>query len=751
MNPIDLKPDSATDPEAIDDAIFDAAMNIDDPHLRSVFLERSFQGDPEGKARLEDLIAHAGESSAFFIETGRHSGLLAHELILDLPAAINVSAPMDLAVEGPESRIGRYQLKHRIGAGGCGVVYEAEQQEPVKRRVALKVIRLGMDTENVIARFEMERQALALMDHPNIARVLDAGTTAGGRPFFVMELVRGDRITTYCDQEKLGVEARLRIFIQVCHAIQHAHQKGIIHRDIKPSNILVATHDGISLPKVIDFGIAKATGNQVSGKTMATAWDQMIGTPAYMSPEQIDMGGIDIDTRGDVYSLGALLYELLTGRPPFDGDMLVKMGMSQMRRTLLEKNPPLPSSYLIEGGESAEEAAENRGVEKGRLISKIRGDLDWVVMKAMDKDRNRRYQTVNGLAMDIKHYLANEPVIARRPGRVYLLEKFFQRNRIACISGIAAGLSLVGGLSMATTLYLRERVALAEQERLRKEAEAAGMKETRLRAQAQARANVSRVAVLLSEGKVAEADLLLQESPLDSIEPSREAADVYRSLGAWNAIYGRWPQAVQCFTLLNQANRLDHPNAIAEGLDLIMTAPTFLEAGDLVGYETFRKTTLDHLLPVASALSAEHLLKVCLLAPAKTDILSRLAPAAEICASANSSKPSHPSFPEWNALSLALYHYRLGNQTLALQWCDRCLSYPDKAGTRIASIHALKAMIRNRMGDGDNASVHLQTARAMIPATVSPSEEGQRSPPGYWFAWSVARILAREAEEMLNR
>jgi serine/threonine protein kinase len=749
MNTIRSGADPALDPAAVENAIFDAAMNIDDATLRAAFLSRSFHGDPGGKARMEDLIAHAGESSAFFIETGRHSGLLAQELIRDLPGSSD--PPIALASEGPESKIGRYQLKERIGEGGCGVVYEAEQQEPVKRRVALKVIRFGMDTENVIARFEMERQALALMDHPNIARVLDAGTTAEGRPYFVMELVKGDRITTYCDQEKLGIEGRLGIFIQVCHAIQHAHQKGIIHRDIKPSNILVATHDGISLPKVIDFGIAKATGNHVSGRAMATAWDQMIGTPAYMSPEQIDMGGIDIDTRGDVYSLGALLYELLAGRPPFDGEELMKIGMSEMRRTLLDKNPPRPSSLLLEAGEWGDEAAANRGCEKSRLISKIRGDLDWVVMKAMDKDRNRRYQTVNGLAMDLKHYLANEPVIARRPGRVYLLGKFFRRNRIACISGIAAGLSLVGGLSMATTLYLRERVALSEQERLRQEAEAAGMKETKLRAQAQARANVSRVAVLLSEGKVTDADLLLQESPLDSIEPSREAADVYRSLGAWNAIYGRWPQAVQCFTLLNQANRLDHRVVIAEGFDLIMTAPTFLEAGDPAGYEMFRRMTLDHHLPVATSLSAEHLLKVCLLSPADADVMNRLKPVADICASADPLQSGRHTFPEWNAFSLALYQHRLGNQSVALQWGEKCLSYPDPSGTRIASMHALEALIHYRSGSRDLAAVHLQTARSMIPAIVKPTEEGQRQPPGYWFAWSVARILVREADGLIGR
>lgn len=303
---------------------------------------------------------------------------------------------------------------------------------------------------------------------------------------------------------------------------------------------------------------------------------------------------------------------------------------------------------------------------------------------------------------------------------------------------------------MATTLYLRERVALVEQERLRKEAEAAGQQEARLRYQAQARANVSRVAVLLSEGKVKDADLLLQRSPLDSIEPSREAADVYRSLGSWNAIYGRWDQAVQCFSLLNQANRLDRQVVIVEGFDLLMIAPTYLEAGDIAGYESFRRMTLDHHLPVTTTLSAEHLLKVCLLSPADGELLKRLASVAEVC-SAAASNGSRPEFPEWNAFSMALYHYRAGNDGEALKWIGKCLQYRDPTGTRIASLHALDAMIHFRSGDLEQAVADLKTARGMIPSVERPTEEGRRSAPGYWFAWSVARILAKEAEAMLKK
>ena len=733
----------------LEDAIFDTAIHIEDPEERRVFLKRSFHGDPEGLARMSELLDLAGESAAFFIETRKHRDLLAEDTLMAMREEEFGKDFAPMAEDAPGSTIGRYRLIERIGSGGGGIVYEAEQQEPVVRRVALKVIRLGMDTETVIARFEVERQALALMDHPNIARVLDAGATASGRPYFVMELVKGDRITTYCDDERLDVTARLRLFIQVCHAIQHAHQKGIIHRDIKPSNILVATHDGLALPKVIDFGIAKATENRLPSPAMSTAMDQPVGTPAYMSPEQVDMGGIDVDTRSDVYGLGALLYELLAGRPPFDGDALLKSGMSEMRRTLLEKDPLLPSASLLAAGPDAVEIAGRRRTEKSRLSSLLAGDLDWIVMKALEKDRNRRYQTANSLAMDVQRFLSDEPVIARRPSRVYLLGKFVRRNRVACVSGMAVAISLIGGMSAATVLYLREREALVEQERLRQEAEAARAEETRLRNQAQARANISRVAVLLSEGKIEEADALLQENPLSSIDPSREAAGVYRSLGSWYAVYGRWEQAVQCFTLLHQANRLDNRRSIVEGLDLLYTGPAYLEYGDTRSYEEFRSEVVDLYLPARNSIEAEHLLKACLLTRAPADMLAKLKQAAEMCSKVIPPYPESknaPSFPEWEAFSMALYHYRLGEFEKSLEWSRKSRKVADKVGSRDASIFCLMAMSQRALGKKDQAAADLKKARDMIPAPPDPAEESARPLPGNWFSWSVARILLREAE-----
>jgi serine/threonine protein kinase len=341
------------------------------------------------------------------------------------------------------------------------VVYVAEQEEPVRRRVALKIIKLGMDTKQVVARFEAERQALALMDHPNIAKVLDAGATDTGRPYFVMELVRGIRITDYCDKNNLPTEERLKLFIQVCLAIQHAHQKGIIHRDIKPSNILVTLHDGVPVPKVIDFGIAKATTDQrLTDKTIYTAFEQFIGTPAYMSPEQAEMSGLDIDTRSDIYSLGVLLYELLTGRTPFDAATLVKAGLGQMRRIIREQEPQRPSTRL----KTLEDAdltvvAGNRGAEPPRLIHLIRGDLDWIVMKALEKDRTRRYETINGLSMDVKRHMENEPIIARPPSSLYRLQKLIQRKKVAVGATCAVILALIVGLMVTTWLLIKEKEA----------------------------------------------------------------------------------------------------------------------------------------------------------------------------------------------------------------------------------------------------------------------------------------------------
>ncbi|MCC5823099.1 MAG: serine/threonine-protein kinase [Phycisphaerales bacterium] len=420
---------------------------------RDAMLERLCAGDDAlHRAVLSLLDAH--DSAGSFMDNPTAQAPAFHQ-------------PTPLGAEQPGALIDRYKLLQQIGEGGFGSVWMAEQREPVKRRVALKIIKLGMDTRQVIARFEAERQALAMMDHPNIAKVLDAGATDTGRPYFVMELVRGVPITEYCDRERMPTSERLELFTDVCHAIQHAHQKGIIHRDIKPSNVLVTLHDGRPVPKVIDFGIAKATNAELTQRTLFTEHHQVIGTPAYMSPEQAEMSGLDIDTRSDIYALGVLLYELLTGTTPFGKNELLERGLAEMLRIIREQEPRRPSTRLTGLGPEAARTAELRRVDARRLAGMLRDDLDWIVMKCLEKERARRYASAGGLAEDIRRHLRKEPVVAGPPGASYRVRKFVQRNRgqVAAASVILALLVMgIVGTSIGLTRAIRalDRAVAAE-------------------------------------------------------------------------------------------------------------------------------------------------------------------------------------------------------------------------------------------------------------------------------------------------
>jgi len=364
-------------------------------------------------------------------------------------------------LEGPGGWVGRYQLQEVLGAGGMGVVYRAEQQQPIRRQVALKIVKPGLDSQQVLARFEAERQALALMDHPNIARVLDAGTTETGRPYFVMELVTGVSLTEYCDQNGLSIQDRLTLFLQVCHAVQHAHQKGIIHRDLKPSNILVTHQEGTPVPKIIDFGIAKATNQKLTEKTLFTRYAHLLGTPAYMSPEQAQFGDLDLDTRSDIYSLGVLLYELLTGTTPFRQEELRRVGYLEMQRVIRTQEPVKPSTKLSTLGETLTEVTEQRRCTPDLLRKALRGDLDWIVMKALEKDRARRYETASGLAEDIRRHLEHEPVLARGPSTVYRLGKLLRRHRAQVLAALGL-VAVVAAAGIVLSLWQRDRQRLAE-------------------------------------------------------------------------------------------------------------------------------------------------------------------------------------------------------------------------------------------------------------------------------------------------
>jgi serine/threonine protein kinase len=738
-----------------------AALEIKTSAERAAYLDANCGNEPELRAAVQAMLSSQAEVESFFRETGS---------TLTLPPGILAaiagrSDPHDDADalccvgDNGERLIGPYKLLQKIGEGGCGSVYMAEQLAPNRRRVALKIIKLGMDTKRVVARFEAERQALALMDHPNIARVLDGGATPSGRPYFVMELVRGLRITTFCDENHLDLRQRLGLFVQVCDAVQHAHQKGIIHRDIKPSNILITSHDGAPMPKVIDFGIAKASDGQVlTDKTLFTAFELFVGTPAYMSPEQAELSNLDVDTRSDIYSMGVLLYELLTGRTPFDQQELVNSGLDEMRRTLREKEPPRPSVRLsLLRVDELTETAVRRRVEARSLRSLLAGDLDWVVMKALEKNRSRRYQTANALGMEVQRYLNSEPVLARPPNGFYRFRKLVQRNRAVFAATGAVSLALIVGFGASSWLFIRERHARQQQVVLREEAERARAEENRLRLEAEDNARMAKAAILVTRGKLAEADELINRTQFPDTRPSMEATRAFSSLGDWNALHGRWGRAANCFLRLHLANQIDSSDLTDHATrDLLRIAPTLVIAGEMASYRRVIRETVARFAKTDHPVAAEHVLKISTIVPADMDILYSLKPLARVAEdsldggrwSAKTPEACVTYLDSWRMVAISMYYYRCGNFASSILWGQHSLACDDQTPTRIAMTHAVLAMASHRIDCADGYS-ELASARAILDAKFPGGDdrfvETGDDFSGYWNDWIIARLLCDEA------
>jgi hypothetical protein len=739
-----------------EEALFEAARNLSGLPARNAFLDQACAGEPELRERIETLLKVEVEADDFFNDAFKFRNSpfeKSAEPVEKKPEENNKVPDAEFSfAEGLGSRIGHYKLLQKIGEGGGGVVFMAEQDKPIRRRVALKVIKLGMDTKNVIARFEAERQALAMMDHPNIASVLDAAATETGRPYFVMELVRGVKITEYCDKNNLNNRQRLDLFVQVCHAIQHAHQKGIIHRDIKPSNILITLHDGVPVPKVIDFGIAKATQPQfqLTDKTFFTAYEQIIGTPAYMSPEQAELSGLNIDTRSDIYSLGVLLYELLTGRTPFDAKKLLQNGVDAMRKTLREQEPQRPSTMVTTLQQTELTiTAEHRQAEPPKLISQLRGDLDWIVMKALEKDRKRRYETANGLAMDIQRYLGNEPVVARPPSRVYRLQKLVRRNKIVFIAGGAVVIALLIGFSISTWLFFREREARRSAVAAEEKAEQAEANEMKLRQNAEARENITQAAFLISQNRYDAADRLLSGNSF-TVRPTIESASVFRSLGEWHALQDQWNQAANRFETLVKIHQSDGWDVGT--LDYLRLGTTLMENANPGAYRVFREQTIFHFAGTTNPVVAERTIKISLLAPPDVKTLASLQPFEDIAsrafASADRGDVDSVFHAAWGSISLALIEYRRGHYTEAANWCHRCLAYSQDNQPRTATATIILAMSNFGLGKKDEAGSQLAQGRQIIEKGYQNGLEPGDGEQGFWFDWVFGRIILDEAEKL---